>query len=166
MVAGMAVAPRAAAQQPSSRVTTFASVGFVSDLNAERFPSVAGGAVVDLVHARIAVGAQAHVFFSPPYAAGRGVGLVQGTVFRNRAGRIFLLGGQGFGEESGPMVGGGVTIGPERRVALRLTIEDYLARIGGFDCGRFGYSPSECAARHDGRSFTAHQLSAYVGIAW
>ena len=66
-----------------------------------------------------------------------------------------------------PMFGAGVELWGLNGRGLRLTVPDYLARIGGFDCAHLGYDEPYCSAYlHGGEAYTAHQLSVLVGLAW
>ena len=79
--------------------------------------------------------------------------------------RPFVLAGVGFGESSGPLFGGGVEVGPQGgRLGLRVAVEDYVARVSGFDLYGLGYSAGDCAGfPHGGNEYTAHQFTFRVG---
>jgi hypothetical protein len=144
----------------------FAGGGMVKDLNGQTFPAVSGGAVVDLPTSWFSAGAQGDMFISWPYFAGRGTVFGQVNVIRRGPVRPFLLGGFGFGEDGGPMIGGGVDVRvPNQRIGLRVSVEDYLAHVGGFDCFGLGYTQAYCDANlKGGRPYTAHQTSLRVAL--
>lgn len=154
--------PPAGAQQ----VRGFAGAGMVSDLNEQRFPAVSGGVLVDLPSSWFTAGAQGEMFISWPYVAGRGALFGQVNVVRRGTIRPFFLAGYGFGEDAGPLIGGGVEFRlPDRRVGLRVSVEDYLARVEGFDCATLGYEQSYCdATAHGGRPYTGHRVAVRVGL--
>ena len=139
----------------------FVNGGVMSDLNNQHFPAVAGGALVDLGQPWISAGAQGEVFMSWPYFGGRGAIFGQGNVVHKGPIRPFVLAGVGWGESAGPMFGGGVEVGPrESRIGLRVAVEDYLARVGGFQCVAFGCE----GFPHAGRAYTGHQVTVRVGV--
>jgi hypothetical protein len=144
----------------------FAGGGVMSDVNSERFPAFGGGVLVDLGQPWISAGGQGEAFVSWPYFGGRGAVFGQGNVIPKGPVRPFLLAGVGFGESSGPLFGGGVEIAPRTgRLGLRVAVEDYLARVGGFNCGALGYSAAQCAGfPHGGNEYTAHQVTLRVGL--
>ena len=145
----------------------FVTPGIHSDLNNEHFAGVGSGLLFDWLDSRISVGAKADLFISGGYFAGRGGPIGQFNFIRSRGLRPFAIGGIAWGENDGPMLGGGVEFWPQGPFGFRATVEDYFNRIGGLDCARFGYSPAECDARFNGgRPHTAHQLSVYFGLAW
>ena len=151
------------AQSPSG----FAALGVHQDTNDARFASASGGVVFDLPTEWLSAGAQGDLFVSYPYVAGRGTVFAQGNVVPRRSIRPFALAGFGFGESAGPMIGAGVEIWRPNGRGLRVTVQDYLARIGGFECGQLGYDQTYCATYlHGGDAYIAHQLSVLVGFAW
>jgi hypothetical protein len=169
MAAAMAIALAIAASVRAASaqdVRPFATAGFMSTVNNEKVPAFGGGVLVDLGQPWMSAGAQGDVFVSPPYAAGRGTLVAQGKLLTRGPVRPFLLAGLGFGESAGPMIGGGVEIGPGGgRAALRLVIEDYFARVGGVDCSTLGYTQSECAAfPGEGQPYTANQVTVRIGV--
>lgn len=151
---------------PAQGVRGFAGAGVVSDLNDHRFPAFSGGVLLDLPTTWISAGAQGETFFEWPYFAGRGALFGQANLVRHHAVRAFALGGFGFGETGGAMFGGGLEVRPShRRFGLRLAVEDYVARVQGFDCAFFGYTESYCDANlRGGRAYTAHQLTVRAGF--
>jgi hypothetical protein len=143
----------------------FAGGGFVSDLNG-RYPAIGGGVVVDLGQPWVSAGGQGDAFFSWPYAAGRGAVFVQVSPIPRRLLRPFALVGLGMGESAGRMFGGGLELQPrDSRLGLRVSVEDYLAQVAGFDCALMGYTQSHCDTNlHGGRAYTGHQVSLRVGV--
>ena len=144
----------------------FAAATVVSDLNDQRFPGVSGGVLWDLPTPWFSVGAEGEMFVSWPYVAGRGTLFGQANVLRRTPVNAFVVGGVGFGEAAGPMAGGGMEIRPRgRRLGLRVSFEDYLARVQGFDCAEIGYPQAYCDANlRGGRSYTAHQFTVRIGV--
>ena len=86
--------------------------GVTSEVTHQQFPSVAGGVLVNVGQPWLSAGAQAETFWQWPYFAGRGTLFAQGNLFPNGRVRPFVLGGVGFGESAGPMIGGGVELRP------------------------------------------------------
>jgi hypothetical protein len=126
----------------------FVHGGVTSDVNRQNFPAFGGGIVVNAGQPWVAVGAQGETFFSWPYFAGRGTVFGQGQLRRSGTVRPFVLGGYGWGEEGGPMLGGGVEIRPhEKGVGLRATVEDYIVHVDGYF-----------------RQYTGHQVALRVGV--
>ena len=76
-----------------------------------------------------------------------------------------MLGGIGFGESDGPMIGGGVELRAlNRRLGVRVTVEDYLLRIDGLPCESFGLH-SYCESNpRQARGYVDHQLAVRVGV--
>jgi hypothetical protein len=144
----------------------FLGASTVSDLNEQHFPALGGGVLLHLPTPWITAGAQAEMMISWPYVAGRGAVFGQVNVLRRRPVTPFVLLGIGFGESAGPMVGGGVDLRPwGGRMGLRVNVEDYLARVEGFDCAAFGYTRSVCDTYlHGGDSYFNHQLSLRVAL--
>ncbi len=106
----------------------FAGAGMASDLNS-RYPSFGGGVLIDLPTDWLSAGAQGDMFVSWPYVAGRGAAFGQVNVVRRGTFRPFLVGGYGWGELAGPLVGAGLDVRfPARRLGLRASVEDYLIR--------------------------------------
>ena len=139
----------------------FVNGGVMSDLNNQHFPAAGGGALIDLGQPWISAGAQGEVFMSWPYFGGRGAIFGQGNVVHKGPVRPFVLGGLGWGESAGPMFGGGVEVGPrESRIGLRVAVEDYLARVGGFSCVAYGCE----GFPHAGQAYIGHQVTVRVGI--
>ncbi len=150
----------------AQQVRGFAGGGIVSDLNDQRFATILGGAVVDLPTSWFSAGGQADMFISWPYVAGRGTVFGQVNIVGRGPVRPFLLGGYGFGEDAGPMIGGGVEVRPpNRRLGLRVSVEDYLASVGGFDCVGLGYTQSYCDTNlKGGRADTGHQVTVRIAV--
>src|SRR5687768_17391102 len=119
----LVVAQDASAQQ----VRGFAFGGSTTDSNNQQFPALGGGVTVDLGQPWLAAGAQGETFFELPYFAGRGAIFAEGRILPRSTVRPFVVGGIGFGEDGGPLVGAGVEIrAPRGRLGFRLAIEDYL----------------------------------------
>ena len=124
----------------AQEVRGFATAGVTSDVNDQRFPAFGGGAIVDLGQPWVSAGAQGEVFVSWPYFAGRGAVFGQGNLAPKKLVRPFVLAGLGFGEEAGPMFGGGVEVRPpNQRIGFKVTVEDYVIRINGFEGARTGH---------------------------
>jgi hypothetical protein len=144
LLALLAGAPWASAQE----VRGFASGGFTTDVNTQRYPAFGGGAVVSLGQPWVSAGAQADAFVSWPYFGGRGAVFGQGNLAPKRPISPFVLAGYGFGEDSGPMIGAGVDLrAPHQRIGLRLAVEDYVLRY----------------RRYQGPT-TSHQIAFRAGI--
>ena len=146
-------------------VRGFVTGGVISDVNRQRVPSAAGGVLVDVGQPWLSVGAQGETFWQWPYFAGRGTLFGQGTLIPKGPIRPFLLGGVGFGETDGPMFGAGVEMRPpNRRVGLRMSVEDYLARIGALDCGSYGLQSYCDENPRAARGYIEHQVTFRVGV--
>ena len=129
-VAGVLLAIALVTPAGAQELRAFAGAGFMSDLNGERFPMAGGGVTIDLGRPWISAGAQGEAFFSGGYPGGRGSVFGQFSVPGLGILRPFALGGAGFGEEAGPMFGGGIEVrAPNRRIGMRLSVEDYIASI-------------------------------------
>ena len=139
--------------------------GVTSEVTHQQFPSVAGGVLVSVGQPWLSVGAQGETFWQWPYFAGRGTLFAQGNLISNGRVRPFVLGGVGFGESDGPMIGGGVELRPlNRRLGVRVSIEDYLAHIDGLPCESFGLQ-SYCESNpRQARGYVDHQLALRVGV--
>jgi hypothetical protein len=150
----------------AQEVRGFAGAGVMSDLNDDRFPAFGGGVLFDLPTSWLTAGAQGEMFLSWPYVAGRGAVFGQVNPVRRGVVRPVFLAGYGFGLSEGPMIGGGVELRlPHRRIGLRAIVEDYMARVDGFDCVSLGYSPSYCdAGLRGGRPYTEHQITVRIGL--
>ena len=143
----------------AQEVRGFAGAGVASDLNS-RYPAFGGGVLLDLPTSWVSAGAEGDMFVSWPYVAGRGALFGQVNVVRRRAFRPFVLAGYGWGESAGPMIGAGIELRMRGRLGLRATVEDYLERVGGFDCGSLGYPQAYCNdALNGGRAQTRHQVA-------
>lgn len=149
----------------AQNVRGFVTGGVISDVNQQRFPSAGGGILVDVGRPWLSVGAQGETFWQWPYFSGRGTVFGQGTITPNGRIRPFVLAGAGFGETAGPMLGGGVEMRPSNRgLGLRLSVEDYLVRIGGLDCGSYGLQ-SYCEENpRAARGYIEHQVAVRVGV--
>ena len=91
-------------------------------------------------------GLQGEALFQLPYVAGRGAAFAQGRLMSKSPYRPFVLGGVGFGEDAGPMIGGGIEIGaPNSRWGLRMSVEDYVRRVNIYS---FGLATTESELRH------------------
>lgn len=145
-------------------VRGFVTGGVISDVNQQRFPSAGGGIVVDLGGPWVSAGAQAETFWQWPYFAGRGT--LFGQVNPIPKGRIrpFVLAGIGYGETDGPMVGGGVELRPRHGPGMRVSVEDYLSRIGGLPCGSFGLQSYCDDNPRAARGYLEHQVAIRVGV--
>ena len=143
----------------------FVAGGVTSEVNQQQFPSAAGGVLVNLGQPWIAAGAQAETFWQWPYFAGRGTLFAQGDLIPKGRVRPFVLGGIGFGEAAGPMIGGGVELrATNGRHGVRLSIEDYLSRIDGLPCQSFGLQSYCDANPRQARSYIEHQAAFRVGV--
>lgn len=164
----VAAALLAGARQSSARpLRGFVTLGVMSDLNDQHFPTIGGGIVLDLINSWVSVGGQGDVLFSNGYAAGRGGPIAQANIVRRQRFRLFAIGGLIWGEEAGPMFGAGLEMWSKGPIGFRVSVEDYLAQVAGFDCGFYGFSQSYCDANlHGGRSYIGHQPSARFGISW
>ena len=149
----------------AQNVRGFVTGGVISDVNQQRFPSAGGGVLVDVGQPWVSAGAQGETFWQWPYFAGRGTIFGQGNLVPRGPIRPFILGGVGFGETAGPMFGGGVELRPpNQRVGLRVSVEDYVVRIGGLDCGSYGLQSYCDANPRDARGYTEHQVTVRVGV--
>jgi hypothetical protein len=149
-IAGVAVLALLAGVSRASAqaVRGFASAGYTSDLNEQRYPAFGGGVLVDLRQPWVSAGAQGDAFVSWPYFGGRAAVFGQGNVVPKGPVRPFVLAGVGFGEDSGPMLGAGVEVRPpNQRIGLRVAVEDYMRRYNAF-----------------GGPKTGHQVAVRVGI--
>lgn len=164
VAAFLCAAPRTAAAQ---QLLGFAAFTINRDVNGSQYAGAAGGVLVDVARSWISLGAQGDLFVSIPYVAGRGGPLVQLNIVRHERIRVFGIGGMGWGEQEGPMFGGGLDVWPSRRVGIRATVQDYLVRIQGFDCATLGYDRTYCdASLHGGSTYTGHQPSFQIGVIW
>ena len=145
----------------------FASFGVHQDTNDQSNVSVSGGVTLDLPTEWVSAGAMGDLFMSWPYFGGRATLFGQGNLMRRQKVRPFVLGGVGWGEFAGPMFGGGIEIRSAKGLGLRVSVQDYLAKIEGFDCGRLGYDKDYCESNwNGGRPYTKHQVTVLVGVAW
>jgi hypothetical protein len=157
LIAATAIAILTAAGPVSAQeLRGFAFAGSTSDMNSQRYPGFGGGVVVDLGQPWLAAGAQGETFFQLPYFTGRGALFAEGRVMPRSAIRPFMMGGIGFGQDAGPMIGAGVEMRmPGSRVAFRLAIEDYVRRADfyAFGSGRF-------------QSEVRHQIATRIGVSF
>ena len=66
---------------------------------------------------------------------------------------------------AGTVVGGGLEFVPRNRsVGLRISVEDYLLRIGGLDCGSFGLQSYCDANPRAARGYIEHQVAIRAGV--
>ena len=122
-----------AAPISAQEIRGFASAAASSDVNHQHYPAFGGGVIADLGQPWLSAGAQGEVLVSWPYFAGRGAIFGQGNLAPKGAVRPFVLAGIGFGEEGGPMFGGGVELrAPNQRIGLRVAVEDYVVRFQGY----------------------------------
>ena len=148
----------ASASASAQEIRGFALGGITRNVNAETFPTVGGGATVDVGVPWLAAGAQGETFFSWPYFAGRGAVFGQARVPSNGPVRALALAGAGFGEDAGPLFGGGVEFRPSgQRLGVRITLEDYLTTITPVACP----ASAGCAIGPERR---AHQIAVRAGI--
>ena len=161
MVAALSHGRPAAAQE----LRGFAGAGVALDLNS-RYPAAGAGLLFDLPGGWFTTGAEGDLFTSNGYVAGRGAAFGQVNVIRRGTVRPFGLAGYGWGESAGPMIGAGLDVRfPGRRLGLRVSIEDYLVRVGGFDCASLGYTRTYCDENpKGGRAYTGHQVSMRFGV--
>jgi hypothetical protein len=129
----LVVSARPAVAQP---VRGWAFTGKTSDVNAQNFATAGGGVLVEAGRPWLLAGAQGEALFQLPYVSGRGAVFAEGRLLPKSPYRPFVLGGIGFGEDAGPLIGGGFEVGaPNSRWGLRLTVEDYLRRIDVYSLG-------------------------------
>ena len=149
----------------AQNVRGFVSGGVISDVNHDSFPSVGGGMVVNLGQPWVAAGVQAETFWQWPYFAGRVALFGQGNIVPRGRFRPFVLAGYGFGETAGTLVGGGIEFRPlHHRAGLRISVEDYLVRIRGLDCGSFGLQSYCDANPRAARGYIGHQVAVRAGV--
>ena len=143
----------------------FVAGGVTSEVTPAAILSAAGGVLVNLGQPWVSVGAQGETFWQWPSFAGRGTLFAQGNVISKGRVRPFVLGGVGFGESAGPMIGGGVELRPlNRRLGVRVSVEDYLSRIHGLPCESFGLQ-SYCEANpRAAHGSLEHQMAVRVGV--
>ena len=156
IVSAVLVASGSASAQ---EVRGFAAAGIMRTVNAETHPVVGGGATVDLGTPWLSAGGQAETFFSWPYFGGRGAVFGQMNILPKGPIRALAIVGAGFGEDAGPLIGGGVEFRPAgQRLGGRITVEDYLTSVTPFVCPTTG---AACGFASDRR---AHQLAVRAGI--
>jgi hypothetical protein len=137
-IAAMSVLLLSTAQAASAQEVRGFAFGSGTTLQYDQqYPGFGGGVLVELGQPWLAVGAQGEAFSSWPYFAGRGSVFAEGRLLPKSAIVPLVLGGAGFGEYGGPMVGGGVEIRvPRSRVAFRITVEDFMLRDTRYDLGQ------------------------------
>jgi hypothetical protein len=149
----------------AQNVRGFVTGGVISDVNHQRFPSAGGGVLVDVGQPWLSFGAQGETFWQWPYFARRGTVFGQANLIPKGRIRPFVLGGGGFGETAGPMLGGGVELRPPNGgPGLRVSVEDYLVRIGGLDCASYGLQSYCDENPRAARGYTEHQVTVRVGV--
>jgi len=143
----------AGANASAQDVRGFAGGGVTGTINNEQFPFFGGGAVVDVGQPWVSVGGQGEALMSWPYFAGRGAVFGQANLMVRKPLRPFVLIGAGFGEESGPlMIGGGLELrAPNGRMGFRVSVEDYVKSLDGYDAPP-GY-------RYSYPATTSHQIT-------
>jgi hypothetical protein len=146
-----ALASPAAAQSPLVR--GFAAAGSASDVNRQNALTFGGGVLVDLGQPWVSAGAQGDALTRNGYYAGRGAVFGQFNPLGAGPIRPFVLGGMGFGEWAGPLIGGGVEVRTGPRLGFRLALEDYTSRHIVYDR----------AFVETGRE-TGHQVSVKFGV--
>jgi hypothetical protein len=143
----------------------FVAGGVTSESNHQQFPSAGGGVLVNVGQPWISAGAQAETFWQWPYFAGRGTLFAQGNLLTRGRLRPFLLGGVGFGEAAGPMIGAGVEIRPTSgRHGLRVSVEDYLLRLHGLPCQSFGLQSYCDSNPRQANGSVEHRMALRVGV--
>ena len=146
-------------------VRGFVSGGVISDVNQQRFPSAGGGILVDLGQPWVSAGVQGETFWQWPYFAGRGTVFGQVNLMPRSSVRPFVLAGIGYGESDGPMVGGGLELRPRRGgPGLRVSVEDYVSRIGGLPCSSFGLQSYCDENPRAARGYVAHQVAVRAAV--
>ena len=110
----------------AQEVQGFAAAGAQTNSFGETFPVFTAGATVDLGRRWISAGGQGDLFVSWPYFAGRGTVFGQLRPFPRRRVSPIVLGGVGFGEVSGPMLGAGLEVSSGQRP---FEAEDYRRRL-------------------------------------
>jgi hypothetical protein len=127
-------------------VRGWAFTGRTTDINAQNFPAAGGGVLAEVGQPWLLAGLQGEALFHLPYVAGRGAVFAQGRILPKSPYRPFVLGGIGFGEDAGPMIGGGIEVGaPNSRWGLRMSVEDYVRRV---DIYSFGLATGGSELRH------------------
>jgi hypothetical protein len=107
----------------------FVGAAVSSNISHDHYAGVGGGVTIDLGTPWISAGGQGEALVSWPYFAGRGALFAQGNLAHTARFRPFVLGGYGFGEDAGPLVGGGVELRePQTRYGFRISVEDYVVR--------------------------------------
>lgn len=153
IVLGLALLATTATAQEAA-VRGFAGAAATSSVDREWYAAAGAGVTIDLGTPWLSAGGQGEVLMSWPYFAGRGAVFGQFNALSRSTVRPFVLGGIGFGEESGPLVGGGIELRtPDSRHGVRLTVEDYLIRYDDYS------SPALQPVRT-----TGHQVALRVSV--
>ncbi len=118
-------------------VRGWAFTGKTSDVNGQNFAAAGGGVLVEVGQPWLLAGMQGEALFQLPYVSGRGAVFGEGRILPRSPYRPFVIGGIGFGQDAGPLIGAGIEVGaPNSRWGLRMTVEDYVRRIG-YSLGAF-----------------------------
>ncbi len=118
-------------------VRGWAFTGKTSDVNGQNFAAAGGGVLVEVGQPWLLAGTQGEALFQLPYVSGRGAVFGEGRILPRSPYRPFVIGGIGFGQDAGPLIGAGIEVGaPNSRWGLRMTVEDYVRRIG-YSLGAF-----------------------------
>ena len=153
-----------AAPVSAQQLRGFITAGGSSDLNTYH-PAIDIGVLRDAFTTWVSAGAEADIMFGNGYVSGRGAVFGQANLYPRRNIRPFLLGGFGWGEDSGPVLGAGLEVWAKRRVGLRLNVRDFVAQFGPSSCN--GYPESFCDLYlHGGKPHSIHQPSIHVGVVW
>jgi hypothetical protein len=137
-----------ASARPASAqaVRGWAFTGKTSDINAQNVAAAGGGVLAEIGQPWLLGGLQGEALFQLPYVAGRGAAFAEGRILPKSPYRPFVMAGVGFGEDAGPLIGGGVEVGaPNSRWGLRMSVEDYVRRVNIYS---FGLPTSASELRH------------------
>jgi len=127
-------------------VRGWAFTGKTSDINAQNFAAAGGGVLAAVGQPWLLAGVQGEALFQLPYVAGRGAVFAEGRILPKSPYRPFVIGGIGFGEDAGPLIGAGIEIGaPNSRWGLRMSVEDYLRPVNIY---HFGDAETASEVRH------------------
>lgn len=147
LIAALATVLLASARPASAQaVRGWAFTGKTTDINAHNVAAAGGGVLAEVGQPWLLAGLQGEALFQLPYVAGRGAVFAEGRILSKSPYRPFVLGGMGFGEDAGPMIGGGIEVGaPNSRWGLRLSVEDYVRRVNIYS---FGLATGTSELRH------------------
>jgi hypothetical protein len=147
LTAAIALVLLVSARSASAQVVRgWAFTGRTSDINAQNFPAAGGGVLAEIGQPWLLVGLQGEALFQLPYVAGRGAAFAEGRILPKSPYRPFVMGGVGFGEDAGPLIGGGLEVGaPNSRWGLRVSVEDYVRRVNVYS---FGIASGGSELRH------------------